>query len=371
VNQQTMPNMTLFDLLARNWQRRAAIAHLCFNGDDTLLAISAADGTVALARLADNEPPEARIVIDNGQTTIRPREGKPSPLIITRVLQGGHVAACSDGEFLVLTGNGELLRLDRSGAIAAKVLADKTPIAAFGHCRQTGQTAVIVHASLRLQSEQTGPITEVDLGDRAVEALSFSGDGGMIALAGAGSLSFRGSTGALHMFQDIALPSRPLSLKWSGDGRWMACGLETGGLCLVDVPTGKHVMLHDFPGSVRTLDWSRAANAFFASGAYRIAGWSMDTPPLSDSGSGALATGQAGFVMVAAVSAHPARGLVAAGYANGRVAVAPIGSSEELTIREAGGPVTALEWSADGRHLAIGDALGSAAVVTFPEAIFK
>jgi hypothetical protein len=130
-------------------------------------------------------------------------------------------------------------------------------------------------------------------------------------------------------------------------------------------------MLRDFPGPVRKLDWSQAAHAFFASGAYRIAGWSMDKPALSDSASGALATGQAGFVMVATVAAHPVKDLVAAGYANGRVAVARIGSTEELTVREAGGPVTALLWSADGRHLAVGDALGSAAVVTFPNEVFK
>jgi WD40 repeat protein len=371
MNQQTMPNITLFDLLARNWQRRAAITHLCFNSDDTLLAISAVDGTVALARLPDNEPPEARIVIDNGQTTIRPREGKPSPLINTRVQEGLSLAAGSNGELIVMTRSGELLRIGHSGEIAAKALADKSPITAFDHCSKTGLTAAVVHSQLRLLFGEEGPIREIDLGDQMVELISISGDGGMIAFAGTGNLGLRGIGGALNELLDIALPSRPLSLRWSNDGKWLACGLETDGLCLVNVTTGENVMLRDFPGPIRTLDWSRAMNAFFASGAYRIAGWSMERPPLSDSATGAIATGQAGFVMVATVAAHPTKSLVAAGYANGRVAVARIGSTEELTVREAGGPVTTLLWSVDGRHLALGDALGSAAIVTFPNEIFK
>ena len=58
MNQQTIPNVTLFDLLARNWQRPAPVRQLCFNEDDTILAINSADGAVALARIGDNEPPD-------------------------------------------------------------------------------------------------------------------------------------------------------------------------------------------------------------------------------------------------------------------------------------------------------------------------
>lgn len=35
------------------------------------------------------------------------------------------------------------------------------------------------------------------------------------------------------------------------------------------------------------------------------------------------------------------------------------------------GPVTAMAWSADGAHLAIGDALGAASLVSFPSGLFK
>jgi hypothetical protein len=42
-----------------------------------------------------------------------------------------------------------------------------------------------------------------------------------------------------------------------------------------------------------------------------------------------------------------------------------------MLVRSAGGVVTALAWSADGAHLALGDASGTAAIVTFPHQMFK
>lgn len=367
MNQQTLPNVTLFDLLARNWQRRAPVQDLCFNEEDTLLAIASADGTVALARLGDNEPPESRIVIDNGQATIHPRQGKPSPLISTRIHEGTRVSAYRDGSFLAATRNGELLRVDRSGEIAATLLCDKGPISAFDHCRATGLTAAVVLRCLCLQSGETEPIREIDLGTRTPELVVMSRDGTLAALASAESLSVWRIVDDTDPLLEISLPSAPLSLKWSANGRWLGCGLSAGGLCLVDVETGASVLFGDFPGPVRSLDWSSATNTVLASGAYRIAGWSIDARPTFD----ALTTGRAGFVMVDTIAAHPTKTLVAAGYPNGRIAIAQIGSPEELTVREAGGPVTKLKWSRDGRHLAVGDALGAAAIVTFPNEIFK
>jgi WD40 repeat protein len=366
MNQQIMPNVTLFDLLSRNWQRQAPVHHLCFNEDDTLLAIGSADGALALARLGDNEPPETRLVIDNGQITIQPRQGKPSPLISTRIREGARLSAYQDGAFLAATRSGELLRVDRTGAIVAKVLSDMGPIFAFDHCRATGLTAAAVSHRLRLQSGETDTIREIDLGDRKPAIAAIACDGRLIALAGSGSLSVWRLADDPGPLVEVSLSSSPLSLRWSTDGRWLGCGLQTGGLVLLNADTGHHVILSDFPGPVATLDWSPQANTVLASGAYRIAGWSMDAPP-----PGARAMGRGGFVMVDAVAAHPVKALVAAGFPNGRIAVAPIGSPEELIVRNAGGPVTALQWSKDGRHLAMGDSLGNAAIVTFPNEIFK
>ncbi|HEY4192936.1 MAG TPA: hypothetical protein VGM46_09855 [Mesorhizobium sp.] len=40
-------------------------------------------------------------------------------------------------------------------------------------------------------------------------------------------------------------------------------------------------------------------------------------------------------------------------------------------VKPLGGAITALTWSGDGRHLAVGCADGAAAIVTFPAQMFK
>ena len=59
------------------------------------------------------------------------------------------------------------------------------------------------------------------------------------------------------------------------------------------------------------------------------------------------------------MAAHPARDLIAVGYANGQVGVMRLGRRDELLVRQDGAAaVTALAWSADGEHLALGTADG-------------
>ncbi|MDL2407467.1 hypothetical protein PY650_17700 [Rhizobium calliandrae] len=369
MNQQTVPNPGLFDLLARQWQCPAI--RLCFNDDDTMLAIMRADGAVAMARLADNEPPEARIKIDSAQMTIRPRQGRPAPLIRTRLKDGAAVSACTEGDFLVLTANGELLRLSRAGEPGARLFADKAPIVAFDHNASSGVTTAMTADRLYLQSERRGAVGEIGIEGLTADILSISEDGNMIALAGADGLIICRADASRRPERLATFPARPLSLQWSFDGRWLACGLEMGGLRLLDTANGRMANLVDFPGPVGMLGWSRASNALVASGAFRIAGWSMDAPPFDANATGALGTGRPGLDIVEAAAAHPADRLVAAGYANGRVVVAQIGSPQELIVRHAGGAVHELRWSNDGNHLALADSLGNVAVVTFPKQLFK
>lgn len=370
MNQQTVPNITLFDLLARNWRRTSAVADLCFNDDQTLLAAACEDGSVVIARLADNEPPEGRIKVDNGQTTIHPREGKPSPLIITRIKGAGAVRAGHDGGFLATNDKGSLVRISRAGEIAETVFAADTPVLAFDHCQATGLTAIVAGGQVHLRTSGASSTVETELAGNAA-CVALLHDGTMLALAGGARLGLYRCGDNLKPVLQVALPTETTKLTWSEDGQWLACGLGAAGLCLVDVGSGRHVMLGEFPGPVHSLDWSAHANALFAAGAYRIAGWSMAAPPFENSASGALATGRPGLVMVDAVAAQPKGRLVAAGYGNGQIVVAPAGSPEELVVRQAGGRVSALRWSADGRHLAMGDADGNIAIITFPKELFK
>ena len=82
VNQQNMRSLTLFDLLARSWELPSAVASVQFSVDGAVAAFSCADGTIALARLADAEPPETRRVrpCQWGSLSVRLRI-LPAPLL--------------------------------------------------------------------------------------------------------------------------------------------------------------------------------------------------------------------------------------------------------------------------------------------------
>lgn len=375
MNQQTIQNLTLFDLLARGWQRPSAVADLRFSTDGSAVAFTSVDGTVAIAAVADQEPPESRIRVSNdlGQTTIRPREKPPVPLIATAAFGDGDVplAAYAHSCFLVGAASGEVLHLTAGGEIAASLAKVDGPIVAIDHSARADMTAVSNGHDVFLSRGQ-GSAMPLGRGlTSSTDALAFSPGGRRVACGLDEGLSIWAVEGNAALIRKISLSARPVSIRWSGDGKWLACGLETGGFALVSLADDLAGIVSGFPSPVRTVCWSEPANALFASGAFRIAGWSMDAPPVGGETSGALETGRAGLVLVEAVAAHPEKKLIAAGYANGRITIAPIGARDELLVRPLGSAVTALAWSGDGRHLAVGAVDGTTAIITFPARMFK
>jgi WD40 repeat protein len=374
VNQQTMRNLTLFDLLARSWQHPSAFADIKFSADGLSAAFACEDGTVAIAALADQEPPESRIRVsgDLGQTTIRPRTQPPVPMVVTAAIGDGAVPLAARGQsgFLAGTAAGEVVHLAQDGTVTDALFRVHGSVLAVDHCART-DTTIATGGEGVFVSCARGDATRLETGSAAVGALALSPDGRHVALGLGDTLPIRTVADGTAVLPDIVLPARPVSIRWNSDGDWLVCALESGGFALASLTGGGTGIVAGFPAPVRTACWSAPANALFASGAFRIAGWSMDAPPLDGDVSGALETGHAGLVLVEAVAAHPRKKLVAAGYSDGRITIAQIGARDELIVRAIGGAVTSLAWSTDGRHLAAGCIDGSAAIVTFPTQMFK
>ncbi|WP_167484054.1 WD40 repeat domain-containing protein [Mesorhizobium tamadayense] len=375
MNQHAIQNLTLFDLLARSWRRPSAIADLCFSADGSTVAFTCVDGTVTIAATADQEPPESRIRVSNdlGQTSIRPREKLPAPLIATAVLGDGDVPLTSylRSGFLVGTAAGEAAHLTASGDVMETLIKIDGPMAAIDHSARAALTAVSNGQDVFL-SRGRGDSVRLRRGvPSSIDALAFSPGGRRLACAGENGLSIWTTEGDAGPIREIPLTVHPISIRWSGDGTWLACGLDTGGFVLANMADGRTGIVAGFPSPVRAVAWSLQENALFASGAYRIAGWSMTAPPLDGEASGALETGRTGLVPVETVAAHPKKNLIAAGYGNGRITISQIGARDELLVRPLGNAITALAWSGDGRHLAVGSVDGTAAIVTFPAQMFK
>lgn len=375
MNQHAIQNLTLFDLLARSWRRPSAIADLRFSADGSAVACTSVDGTVAIAAVADQEPPESRIRVsgDLGRAMIRPRERPPAPLIATAALGDGDVPLASylSSGFLVGTAAGEAVHLAADGNVMETLVKIDGPVVAVDHNPRTAITAVSNRQNVFLARGQGDAVRLRHDATPSTDALAFSPDGLRLACGRDDGLSIWAVGGDATPIREVSFSARPVSIRWSGDGTWLACGLETGGFALVSMTDDRYGIVEGFPSPVRTLCWSLPEHALFASGAFRIAGWSMTAPPLDGDTSGALETGRAGLVPVETVAAHPEKKLIAAGFANGRITIAQIGARDELLVRPLGSAVTALAWSGDGRNLAAGAVDGTAAIVTFPAQMFK
>lgn len=369
--------MTLFELIARNWELEVPVCGVQFNAAGTSVVAQLQDGRLAFVSVNDAEHPETRIRIeaDTGRPSIRPRSQPLPPAVISEApianpdvpicrlgKQGFAFAHHADNEHWRATARGQTL-----------------PVKAVKGVHVTAQTAVpqsksVALASgnrLRLVAEEGGAeVASVDL-SHDVSRIALSVDGQLLACCGAGQVTVV-SVKDLAARTPISCPGEIADLSWSACGRWLVTGCKDKALTLVDVQAGQSDRIVDFPDAVRAVEFSSGPDVLVAAGAFRVVGWEMPDLPFGDHEGQTVETGKPGLTLVDLIAIHPTRDLCAVSYANGLVVICRIGHPDEMLLREGiGAAVTALAWSDDGEHLAIGGADGSLSIATFPKNMFK
>ncbi|MHA7866159.1 MAG: WD40 repeat domain-containing protein [Salipiger thiooxidans] len=370
-------SLSLFDLIARSWDLGAPVRALRFNVVGGSVAVTLGDGRLAFLQTKDGEAPESRMrtELDTGRMTIRPREKPlPMPLVteapvadcktgIAALAQQGFAFASPDGtEIWRATARGQTVRVAKVGP---------EPVTALATLPEKRGIVVAQGALLTVISPEDGRRLVTSGPGHAVQRLAVSPDGTRIACWGPGQVSV---LDAETLAQRAGTPAEGevSDLVWSPDGRWLVGSCRDKALLLVDVPAARADRIVDFPAPVTVSDFSRKAGVLVAAGAFRVVGWRLPDLPFGDHEGTPIETGKPGLTIVETVAAHPHRDLCAVGYANGLVTLCQIGQRAEMMLREGNGdPATALAWSPDGAHLAIGTAGGTAALATFPKHMFK
>jgi hypothetical protein len=361
-------HLQLFDLIARDWTLTSVAEQITFNANDTAVAFACADGSVHLAATADKSPPGARIrrAIDTGRLTIAPRDGRFMPLRPADFTKGRSTPVVPHGatEFAFGKDNGRINALTAGGVATHLPARAAGPVSAMACSADGAALAYSCGVDVFVTPAKADAPRSLG-GVGTVAALAFSPDGRTLAAAHDAGLSLWTLDAADRSARHLPVAGKPSGLEWRRDSAWLVACLAEEGLCVVNAATGAVTAHRNFPSAVRHAAFGLPTDTVVAAGAFRLAAWS-----LADSSD--IVTGRAGLVLIDAVATCPNRNLVAAGYANGLVSLAEIGRPSEILLREdTGAAITAMAWSGNGAYLALAGADGSAALVEFPDAMFK
>jgi hypothetical protein len=352
--------LQFFDLIAREWLAPGPVRQVLFNASRSAVAFACEGGAVAIAAIADKSSPRARVrrAIDNAQLSIRPREGSYPGLKLADRPEGRTTSLATYGEeqFQFGRGIGRINSVTPGGIcvhITPKAAAPITAVAEAGGIVAYGFGAEV-------QLWHPGQDIRLVNVPGAVSSLRFSPDGQALAIGHtAGVLLWS----AINPTSTVAFDATPECLEWSADGRWLAAGLGLAGLALINMADISCKVFDHFPGPVTSTGFG--ATTVVACGAFRVAAWSLEN-------GAPIVTGKSGLVLIDAVAVNAVRNLVAVGYANGLLSLCQIGGNAEILLRQdTGSGISALAWTPCGQFLGVGGRDGSAALVEFPDEMFK
>ena len=361
-------HLQLFDLIARDWALASPAQQIAFNADDSAVAFACADGSIHLAATADKASPTLRTrrAIDTGRLTIAPRDKPFLPLKPADFTEGrtsdvvafgatGFAFAKATGRINTLTAGGISVHMTAKAPEAIAVLAASPDgkTVAFACGGQVYIAAKDAAAPCSIPAAST------------VTAMAFSPDGLTLAVAYANGISRWAMQALDYPPIETPLTGAPTGLTWHPEGAWLTATIAGGGFYLIDTVQNHATHRGDFPSPVRHAVFNGTTNTVIASGAFRVAAWDL-------ADAAGVLTGKPGLVLVNATATSPNRNLVATGYANGLLSLAEIGRPSEILLREdTGAGITAMAWSAGGTYLALAGSDGSAALVEFPDSMFK
>lgn len=361
-------HLQLFDLIARDWQLASPATGVTFNADDSAVAFACASGAVFLAATADKESSNIRIrtAVDTARVTIAPRAKSHAPLKAADYTDGRSTGVVPHGakNFAFAKSNGRINTLT-PGGIAVHLAAKATgPITAVAMTAD-GATLAYGCGDMVFLTRSDADEKRCLLAPAGINDMAFSPDDQTLAVSHASGVTLWKLADVNDAPVTIPLAGTPTALAWRADGAWLTVCLNTDGFCAIDVPHLKPHKHGNFPAPVRSVAFGGPSNSVVAAGAFRVAAWGLENQ--AD-----IMSGKAGLVLINAVATCPTRNLVAVGYANGLLSLAEIGRPSEILLREdTGAGITAMAWSTDGKFLAVAGADGSAALVDFPDSMFK
>jgi len=318
-----------------------------FSRDGQIVGFALGDGTVRLVKLADL----------SAWLSVTVHDGAVLDMAVD-VAGDGFVTGGDDGALRRVSAAGAASDLASFGAMKWV-----EHVATFPLDKGRGLITASAGKAVKLFNE-AGTELKSFTHPSSVTGLAFDGKGKRI-----GASHYNGAS----LWFVAAKTDTPRKLEWKGshtaivihpEGEAIVTAMQENALHGWKLPDGQHMRMSGYPTKTDSLSFTRNGKWLASSGADAMVMWPffgggpMGKAPLE------LAGGDG--VICRQVACHPKEELVAGGFADGLVVVADIGSSRILPVTPPDhGPISALAWSPNGTHLAVGTEPGFAALIDF------
>ena len=267
--------------------------------------------------------------------------------------------AADPGERRVLTGGDDarLVRTDTDGEIAEIAAIAGRWVEPIAVSKASGLCAAVFGKTVFLFTQDGEAVGTFDHGN-TVAGLAFDPKGRRIAAAHYGGISLWWAKPGTQEPKRLGWPGSHLGLTWSPDGKYIVTAMQENELHGWRVSDGADMRMSGYPAKVKSMSWLPKGKYLATGGAEAVVCWPFHGKG-GPMGKAPLDLGWGFEGVVTAVAAHPRHDVVAAGYEDGAAILVQIDRADPVLVKRPGkGAVTALAWSADGQHLALGTESG-------------
>lgn len=337
---------TALDEATRTWELGEQVAALAFDKSGRTLAFARGDGALDLLDVAEKDATPRRVAAHDGA-------------ILALAADGDDQAFVTGGD------DGKLNRVGADGAVATlqawkgkwveHVLA---PPGAPFRAAAVGKSVFLL--------PRKGDVAPAELVHAStVGGIAVNPKAKRIAVAHYNGVSLWWTHGKEQKPKVLSWQGSHIAVTWSPDGEYVVTSMQENALHGWRLSDGQDMRMSGYPMKVRSVAWSPSPYFLATAGAERIVCW-----PFSGAGPMGKPPMELGYARphpIVMVAAHPKGDLVAAGYADGALAMARIQTANAGFAKPpGGGRVTGLSFSPDGRRLAFGTEDGLAGVIDLP-----